>query len=269
MRMALAVVAVVVLSACGVSAPERPTLSAGAATASPSVSARPITTLAPPPSQGDAGFEPVTFTTNDGVAIEGRLFGAGEVAVVLAHGSFESGQASWVPYARTLAADGYLVLTLNLRGYCPGGDAGCSGGERNPPETWRDVVAAVDYLKERGTARVFLMGASLGARSCLWAASSPGVTVAGVIGVSTPEKAAGAFSPRYDFTPEIIAAIEEPKLLMAGDKDGGIAAEARTMLGWATKPKYLTVLPTAAHGSDLLTLPGASKAVLDFLARYR
>ena len=123
MRMALALVGVVVLTGCGVSASDQPTFSAHTATVSPSVSAQPIaTTSAPPPSQGDAGFEPVTFSTNDGVAIEGRLFGEGDVAVVLAHGSFDSGQGSWVPYARTLAAEGYRVLTLNLRGYCPGGD---------------------------------------------------------------------------------------------------------------------------------------------------
>jgi pimeloyl-ACP methyl ester carboxylesterase len=269
MRMALAL-AVLVLTACGSTAAERPTVSVDAATLAPSVSAQATaTTSAAPPSQAETGFEPIAFSTNDGVAIEGRLFGEGDVGVVLAHGSFDSGQGSWVSYARALAAEGYLVLTLNLRGYCPGGDGGCSGGERNPPETWRDVVAAVDYLRERKTATVFVMGASLGARSCLWAASRPGVTVAGVIGVSTPEKAAGDYSPGYDFTPEIIAAIEEPKLFMAGDRDGGIAAEAQTMLGWATEPKYLTVLPTAAHGPDLLTLPGASKAVLDFLVRYR
>lgn len=63
------------------------------------------------------------------------------------------------------------------------------------------------------------MGASLGARSCMWAASRPGVTVAGVIGVSTPEKAVAAFSPGYDFTAELIGSIEEPKLFLAGDQD--------------------------------------------------
>ena len=269
-HMALAVVALVVVTACGGTAPDRPSIGAVAPTVSPAVSGQsPSSISAAPPSQGVAGFERIAFTTNDGIAIEGRLFGEGDVAVVLAHGSFESGQESWVSYARALAGEGYMVLTLNLRGYCPGGDGGCSGGERNPPETWRDVVAAADYLRMQGTARVFLMGASLGARSCLWAASRPNVTVAGVIGVSTPENAAGSFSPGYDFTPDVIAAIEEPKLLIAGDQDEGYAAEAQTMLGWATEPKYLTVLSTAAHGPDVLTLPAASKAVLDFLARYR
>jgi dienelactone hydrolase len=255
MRMALALVAAVVLTGCGVA---------------PSVSVQPSPSpSAAPPSQVVAAYEPVSFSTNDGIAIEGRLFGKGDVAVVLAHGSFESGQASWVSYARTLADAGYVVLTLNLRGYCPGGDGGCSGGERNPPETWRDVAAAADYLRKRGTAKVFVMGASLGARSCLWAASRPGVAVAGVIGVSTPQKAAGEFSPGYDFTPDVIAAIEEPKLFLVGDQDESFAADAQTMLTWATEPKHLTVFPTAAHGPDLLTLPSASQAVLDFLAKYR
>jgi dienelactone hydrolase len=268
--LALDVVALVVLTACGVSASDRPTISGAAATVSPPVSAESRSSgSAARPSQGEGGFEPITFSTSDGIAIEGRLFGEGEVAVVLAHGSFESGQESWASYARTLAAEGYLVLTLNLRGYCPGGGGGCSGGARNPPETWRDVVAAADAVQKRGAARVFLMGASLGARSCLWAASRPNVTVAGVIGVSTPQKAAGSFSPGYDFTPDVVAAIEEPKLLLAGDQDEGIAADAQAMLRWATEPKYLTVLPTAAHGPDLVALPDASKAVLDFLARYR
>ena len=245
--MALAVVALVVLTACGVTASERPTISGVAATVSPPASAQPrSSTSAARPSQGEGGFEPITFTTNDGIAIEGRLFGEGDVAVVLAHGSFESGQESWVSYAHTLAGEGYLVVTLNLRGYCPGGSGGCSGGERNPPETWRDVAAAADYLRKRGAARVFLMGASLGARSCLWAASRPNVTVAGVIGVSTPEKAAGSFSPGYDFRPDVIAAIAEPKLLLAGDQDEGIAADAQTMLGWATGAKGPPFFP---HGS--------------------
>ncbi len=102
----------------------------------------------------------------------------------------------------------------------------------------------------------------------MWAASRPNVTVAGVIGVSTPERAAGSYSPAYDFTSDVIAAIEEPKLFLAGDQDGRISAEAQTMVGWATEPKDVAIFPTELHGPDLLTLPDASKAVLDFLARY-
>lgn len=215
------------------------------------------------------GTEAVAFTTDDGVAIEGRLFGTGDVGVVLAHGTFESAQASWFSFARALSDEGYQVLTINLRGFCPGGINGCSGGSRDPPETWRDVAAAAEYLRAQGTMRVFLMGASLGARSCLWAASRPGVTVAGVIAVSTPEKAVAEFSPEYDFTTEVIGAIEEPKLFLSGDQDEDYAAQAVTMFGWATEPKHLEIMSSTAHGPDLLRVPGATAAVFDFLVRYR
>lgn len=58
--------------------------------------------------------------TDDGVRIEGRLFGKGDVGVVLAHGNVEGGQASWFSFPRILSDDGYRVLTVNLRGFCPG-----------------------------------------------------------------------------------------------------------------------------------------------------
>ena len=215
------------------------------------------------------GSSAVAFTTDDGVAIEGRVFGAGKVGVVLAHGQFENGQGSWFSFAQTLSAKGYLVLTLNLRGYCPGGLNGCSGGSRNPPETWRDVVAGARYLEASGTARVFIMGASLGARSCLWAASRPGVSVTGVIAVSAPLKAVGDYTPAYDFTRDVIAAIKEPKLLIAGDGDANYAMEAQTMFDWAVAPKELSIVPSTAHGPILMGAPKAINAVLDFLQRYR
>jgi dienelactone hydrolase len=265
--LSLAIPVLALLVACGNALPGQSTAIAATGTVSPTVSstgsAKP--SVIAPANPG----EPVSFATDDGVAIEGRVFGSGDVGVVLAHGTFEIGQASWFPFARTLAEKGYLVLTLNLRGFCPGGINGCSGGSRNPPETWRDVAAAADFLAARGTARVFLMGASLGARACLWAASRPGVNVAGVIGASTPLKAVAAYSPGYDFTAEVIAAIEEPKLFMAGDRDEDYATQARTMFGWAAEPRYLTIVSSSAHGPVLMGATGATEAVLDFLARYR
>lgn len=277
-RLSLAIPVLALLVACGNALPGQSTATTATATVSPTGTVSPTvsTSFAKPSAIASAkpgdpllGSEPVSFATDDGVEIEGRVFGSGDVGVVLAHGTFETGQASWFPFARTLAEKGYLVLTLNLRGFCPGGINGCSGGSRNPPETWRDVAAAADFLAARGTARVFLMGASLGARACLWAASRPGVTVAGVIGVSTPLKAVAAYSPGYDFTAEVIAAIEEPKLFMAGDGDEDYAPQARIMFGWAAEPKHLSIVSSAAHGPVLMGVRGATEAVLDFLARYR
>lgn len=252
MRLSLAIVLPMLLAACGATAPDRSMPSPGPSiTASPTQlvgsSTAPSATL-PDPLQGT---EAVAFVTEDGVAIEGRVFGSGDVGVVLAHGSFATGQGSWFPFARALSNEGYRVLTINLRGFCPGGVNGCSAGSRNPPETWRDVVAGAEYLREHGVERVFLMGASLGARSCLWAASRPGVTVAGVIGISTPLKAVAPYSPGYDFTAETIEAIHEPKLFVSGDQDEDYAAQAQTLLGVVdgTKAARDRVLAGARTGS--------------------
>jgi len=192
------------------------------------------------------------------------------VGVVLAHGAAEDGQAQgeWFPFARKLADQGYMAMTLDLRGYCPGGLNGCSEGTTIGPDTWQDVMGAVQLLRERGATKVFAMGASGGARSCVWAASRPGTNLDGVIGVSTPQNAIAAYRPGYDFTAKVIGAIHAPILFVAGDQDHSYAAEATTMYGWANQPKKLAIVGSADHGALLLQNPGAVAAVLDFLHEH-
>ena len=72
--------------------------------------------------------EPVSLRGEGGVHLEGRLFGSGEVGVVLAHMGGSGDQSQWLALAGLLAEHGYRVLTYNRRGSCPGGDLGCSGG---------------------------------------------------------------------------------------------------------------------------------------------
>ena len=98
-----------------------------------------------PPSPGS---RPVSFTASGGVELDGRLFEAegASAGIVLAHMQ-PADQSSWFEEAETLADEGYRALTFNFRGYCPGGDAGCSGGETDLAMLWRDVQAAVRYLR--------------------------------------------------------------------------------------------------------------------------
>lgn len=224
-------------------------------------SPRPTGTL-PPELQGS---EAVHFQSLDAIDLEGRLFGSAPVGVVLAHGAVDDGEGSWYAFARTLADHGYVALTLDLRGFCPGGDNGCSGGTQSPPDTWQDVLGAARFLNAKGVSAVFLIGASLGARSSVWAASRPGVKVSGVIGISTPEYAVAAYRPAYDFTPSVIGAIHVPILLVAGDQDENLAAQATEMYGWANEPKKLAIVASPSHGAGLLQDPVASSMVLDFL----
>ena len=119
-----------------------------------------------------AGSEEITFPASDGVTLSGRLFGPGEgsAGVVLAH-MFPSDQSAWFAFAERLRQRGYRVLTFNFRGFCPGGDAGCSQGEKTISAIWQDVEGAVAALRDEGATRIGLVGASMGGTASLVAAS--------------------------------------------------------------------------------------------------
>ncbi len=126
------------------------------------------TTTATATERERADYQAIRFRAGDGVELVGRLWGEGDVGVVLAHG-FSQGEAQdgWLPFPAVLAKRGYLALTFNFRGFCDG--EGCSGdGERG--NNWRDAMAAVALLEERGAKKIFLIGASMGGLAVLRAA---------------------------------------------------------------------------------------------------
>jgi dipeptidyl aminopeptidase/acylaminoacyl peptidase len=168
-----------------------------------------------------ADYQAVRFQARDGVELVGRLWGDGDVRVILAHG-FSQGQAQdgWLPVPAALAGRGYLILTFNFRGFC--GSGGCSEGDMQLENNWRDAIAAVDLLEERGAKKIFLIGASMGGLAVLRAARTPGVDVTGVVSLSTPQ-----FPSKYyegepqanDVTRARLKQIDEPKLFIAGEDD--------------------------------------------------
>ena len=138
-----------------------------------------------PPPPDLSGSRPVTFESRDGVTLEGRLFGDGSTGVVLSHMQ-PADQRSWFAFANRLADQGYLVLTYDFRGYCPGGEGGCSQGEVQIPAIWQDVLGAVDFIRSQGATTVALVGASMGGTASLVAAGQEGTDVAVVITLSAP-----------------------------------------------------------------------------------
>src|SRR5947209_1616971 len=105
----------------------------------------------------------VTFTTTDGVQLAGRLFGPANapVGVVFSH-MLPSDQSSWYEFASMVAGQGYRALTFDFRGYCPGGDAGCSQGSKDPAAAATDLTAALTFLRGQGVGKTALVGASMG-----------------------------------------------------------------------------------------------------------
>jgi pimeloyl-ACP methyl ester carboxylesterase len=206
--------------------------------------------------------EQVRFRATDGVPLEGRMFGSGDVGVVLAH-MRPGDQSQWLQFAALLATEGYRVLTYNRRGTCPGGELGCSGGT-GTGEEWKDLEPAVDLVRGAGSRRVVVGGASLGAMESLFALSR-GLQADGLIWVSG-----------YDFYGLVpvqrqVRDVLVPKLFVAGESDQGAAALLSVFDRAAPPPKEIVLLATGEHGTEILTYADPSVAdelrqtVLDFL----
>jgi pimeloyl-ACP methyl ester carboxylesterase len=193
-----------------------------------------------------AGSRAVTFESSDGVKLAGRVFGEGSHGVVLAH-MRPADQRSWFDFADRLAGEGYRVLTFDFRGYCPGGSGGCSQGDRDTAENWKDVVGAVAELRSLGADDVALIGASMGGTASLIAAAQPGVDPRAVITLSAPTDFEG-----LSVTPDVLSTITAGKLFIAGVGDAEAATSAQTLYDESPPPKDVQIVPADDHGTELL-----------------
>lgn len=202
-----------------------------------------------PAVQAIEGSRAVSFTTADGVRLEGRLFGPAKATsgLVLAH-MLPADQSSWYELAGHLAADGYRVLTFDFRGYCPGGDAGCSAGSKQPEAAPADLAAAIEELRAEGVAHVGLIGASMGGTAAIRVASEEGQGVETLITLSAPQVIGGLSAGASE-----LATATAAKLFIAGNGDGQAAADAETFYLASLPPKRYEILTTDDHGTDMLT----------------
>ncbi len=214
-----------------------------------------------------ADSTPTTFEASDGVTLAGRLFGPDDAraGVVLAH-MYPSDQSAWFDFADRLGDRGYRVLTFNFRGYCPGGDAGCSEGDKRIGAIWQDVAGAVDALRNRGVARIALVGASMGGTASLIVASQEGDGIDVVVTLSAPTSFEG-LSAGADVLAEVTAA----KLFIAGHEDVVAVQAVDTFYAESLQPKRPLILTTGDHGTDILTgnqAGIASTEIVNWLERY-
>jgi DNA-binding transcriptional ArsR family regulator len=105
---------------------------------------------------------------------------------VLAHGS-RGDLCRWVPYARRLAALGYVAFPFAFRNFGDSQDRGYPLNRR-----WGgDVAAAVQAARVRGATKVFVIGESLGGSAVVLAAANIRPPLAGVVSVSGAADLAG------------------------------------------------------------------------------
>jgi pimeloyl-ACP methyl ester carboxylesterase len=201
-----------------------------------------------PPPPDLSGSRAVTFESRDGVRLEGRMFGDGSTGVVLSH-MRPADQRSWFAFAKRLADEGYLVLTYDFRGYCPGGEGGCSQGDLQISAIWQDVLGAMDFVRSQGATTVALVGASMGGTASLVAAAQEGTDAAVVVTLSAPTSIEG-----LDADAALLQRVDANKLFIAGVGDAAAAASAEQLYEIAPPPKAAPeIVPADDHGTDLLT----------------
>jgi hypothetical protein len=205
---------------------------------------------------------PVRVRAAEGVRIAGRLFGKGDVGVVLSHMG-DGDQSQWLELAGQLAEEGYLVLTFDRRGSCPGGELGCSTGT-DDGDGWKDLAFLVEEARAAGAERVVVGGASLGAMESLYALSQ-GLDADGLIWVAGIDL--------YNGVPvsEQVADVRVPKLFVSGDADEEPADLLEVFEADAPPPIDVFTLDTGEHGTDILAYAPVAvadefrQAVVDFL----
>jgi len=184
----------------------------------------------------------VSFPTADGGVVYADVYGAGDRAVVLAHGA-RFDKESWEKQARALAAAGLRVLALDFRGY--GESAGPGSADPMSAPLGNDVLAAVRWLRANGAASVYAVGASMGGGAVAAAlAAAPGEIERAVFLASWPER--GARAERLKGRKLFVTARD--------DRDGTGALRLpriRDAFDRAPEPKRLVLLDGSAHAQFL------------------
>lgn len=211
-----------------------------------------------------AASRQVQLRAADGVALAASVYDApvpSAPAVVLVH-MLTRTKEDWRPFAERLQAAGTTALAFDLRGH------GQSEGSSAPAAAMAlDVQAALKWLAERpdgGSARVAVVGASLGATlAVLAAAEAPAVR--GLV----------LLSPAADYRglrlePAVKKYGARPLLAVASSDDPYALRTVRALTGEATPNamRESRVSAVAAHGTQLLDRdPELTAALVDWLRR--
>lgn len=196
----------------------------------------------------------VSFPTEDGGVVYADVYGEGNRAVVLAHGG-QFNKESWGKQARTLAAAGFQVLTLDFRGY--GKSRGPGDSDPMDAPLHLDVLAAVRYLRETGVKSVSIVGGSMGGGAAGDAsiASWPGEIDRVVFLGSAPNESADKLKSSSLF----IVARDD------ASGDGPRLPGIRAQYEKAPQPKELIILEGSAHAQFLFQTDQGDRVMREIL----
>jgi hypothetical protein len=219
----------------------------------------------PPP----GGPKTISFDSG-GFKLVGKVYGDGQVGVVLPPSGFGGGQGAWLDYPAELARSGYMVLTFNLKGQCTTpASAECSEGsleDVHGPGPVDDVTSAVEFLRSRGAQEVFLIGARFSGLHVIRAAALDEFT--GVITLSAGMTIGGERALDEDVL-FWVQDVKEPHLMIYAEEE---AAGGRKLSSSSGGAHELILVPESVGGAELIAgstgTESAREAVLDFLEQH-
>jgi pimeloyl-ACP methyl ester carboxylesterase len=115
-------------------------------------------------------METVKFKTKDGIEVVGDYYEAPDSRGALLLHMMPATRKSWTAFAPKLQQAGFKVLAIDLRGHgeSQGGPNGYQKFSDEEHQASRlDVEAGAAFLKEKGVAKLYLVGASIGANLAL------------------------------------------------------------------------------------------------------
>lgn len=180
----------------------------------------------------------VTFLTEDGIELNGNVFGQGKKWVILSH-MYPTDQTSWFDFARDLAQEGYMALTFDFRGY------GKSKGDKEDiPNIDKDIKAAISFTRQYDYEKIFLVGASMGGTaSIIVAAEDNGIS--GVVSLASPDKMGEDLDAL-----SVVSKLKMPKIFISARGDAYHAESASRLYENAVEPKALEIIENSKeHGT--------------------
>ena len=191
----------------------------------------------------------VKFPTLDGGLVHALESGAGERALVLAHG-LRFNKESWAKQVDVLADAGFRVVAIDFRGY---GESRGGTEVGNAQEAMHfDILAAAAYLRESGATTVSVVGGSMGARA------AANAVIEGQVGEI--DRLVLIAPPPIEKPQRITG----PKLFAVSEGDP-LAATVREQFGRAPDPKELLVLGGSAHAQFLFDTGEGGRLMAEIL----